>query len=478
MSTVQVGVPGLHQHRLHERLSYVLLLALLAWSPVPFGSNRPWAEDFFSTLLFGLFTLLFIARIWYPRTRDSMLEFARPVQWLLLAWVLWITSQLIPLPEQLVLWLSPHAWALRMPVLSPGEWLPMSLDRDASLAIGLRVATVAVLILLIFELLSSRRRLLLFSLVLVTCGLLEAMIGLGIYWSGAADVTAHIDSRDSIGPVGTYISRNHFAGFLEMALAMNTGLIVVFYKPEKSGAGWRARVRDGSAQLLSMRGILLTAQLVMFVALILSGSRGGVLALLIAMLLVGGGLALRRRALRIGPWAPVALAAVGAVMWFGGGAFVNRIGSLGLASNRLDLAATSLQIIADYPLTGSGAGTFRWIFPLYKDASFGGLFYEHAHNDYLEIASEQGIVGLVIFLVLTGLLLHRCYRAYCDRHNRLARAVGLGALIAGVSLLGHSMIDFNLQIPANFYWFFAILATGACAGQVQRGGGDNNHASI
>ena len=80
-------------------------------------------------------------------------------------------------------------------------------------------------------------------------------------------------------------------------------------------------------------------------------------------------------------------------------------------------------------------------------------------------------------LALVGLLLYRIYRACCDRHDRLARSVGLGALIAAVSLLIHSMIDFNLQIPANLYWFFAILTAGACAGRVERRGGTETDES-
>ena len=469
---------GTVNNRIHDRLGFVLLLLLLAWSLVPFGSNRPWAEALFSTFIFGLLSLMLMSRIWQSHLDISSLRLNRPEFWIFFTWILWVFFQTVPLPPQVIQWLSPNAYAIQLFAQSSDELMSISLDRDASLLSGLRISTAAALAILLLLFLDSRRRLLVFALALVVCGLLEALIGLGIYWSGMADTTVQIDSRDTIGPVGTFISRNHFAGFLEMALAMNTGLILIYYKSQSIGSGWRASVRDLSGELLSIRGFLLMGQLVIFAALILSGSRGGVLAFLIASIVVGASLAFHHGAAVLRAWIPIALTAIGAVFWFGGGAFLNRIGTLGLSNNRLDLVDVGIGIITDYPITGSGAGTFRWIFPLYKDARFGGLFYEHAHNDYLEIAIEQGLLGLLMFLSLTGLLLFRTYRAYCERHDRLARSVSLGAMIAGVSILSHSMIDFNLQIPANFYWFFAILTAGACAGQVERRGGAHSHEAV
>ncbi len=461
-----------------EGLSFSLLMGLLAWSLVPFGSNRAWAEAFFGLLVFGLLALTLISRIWQPQRSFTNLLVVSKIGWLFSIWILWISIQLIPLPNELLKWLSPHAHAIQYLAQAPENWVALSLDRDASLMMCLRVTTVAALVTLLFIFMNSEKRLFVFAIALVLCGVLEALIGLGIYWSGAVDPTVQVSSRDTIGPVGTFISRNHFAGFMEMALAMNTGLILIKFKSQGFATDWRSWVRNTSDLMLSLRGFLLLAQLLMFAALILSGSRGGVFAFLIAVTVVGVGLSLQRGKATVLSWFPIVLAGAGAIFWFGGGAFLNRISTLGLANNRLELAEVSLRIIADYPITGSGAGTFRWIFPLYKDVRFGGLFYEHAHNDFLEIAIEQGIVGLLIFLTLVGVMLFKNYRTYCDRQNRLARSVSLGAMIAGVSILSHSMVDFNLQIPANFYWFFAILTAGACAGQIERRGGAHSHGSI
>ncbi len=460
---------------LHARSGFVLLLALLIWSPIPFGSNRPWAEAFFATAVFSLLAVVFLAELWSASPQDSRTVDLKPGCWLMVAWLLWMVLQVIPLPAAVIQRVSIIAHDVQAPVLDPGQWMTISIDPGSSIAMILRISAVFAIMSLMFLLLSTRRRLLAFALVLVTGGLLEAIVGLGIYWSGAADLTAHIDSRDTIGPVGTYISRNHFAGFLEMALAMNMGLILIVFKAEVSGSGWRGRIQNLSAQILSFRALLLTAQIVMFAALILSGSRGGVLALLIAACIVVVMVAKDNGWRAVRAWTPVLLAVIGALAWFGGGAFVSRIGSLGLSSNRLDLAAVSLGIISDFPLTGSGAGTFRWVFPMYKDIGFGDLFYEHAHNDFLEIAIEQGLIGLALFLGLVGWLLYRTYRVYRERHDRLARGVSLGVILAGLSLLGHSMIDFNLQIPANLYWFFALLTAGVCAGRISHQGRVNPH---
>ena len=457
-----------HISRVQDRIGFVLLLSLLAWSLVPFGSNRPWAEALNGALGFGLLAVVLIERIWSQSTELIIVTIKQPVMYWFSIWILLVVGQMVLLPMQWVLWISPNSYAIQELAHHSLQWIPISLDRDATLLVTFRIGTVAALVFLLFQFLTNRRRLLIFALTLIVCGLFEAIIGLGVYWSGSADMAANIAGQETIGPVGTFISRNHYAGFLEMAIAMNMGLIIMHYKPDFSGSGWRARVRDLSGQLLSMHGLLLTIQIVMFSALLLSGSRGGVLVLIIAITLVVAGLALRQGQDVLRSLLPIAVAAGAAILWFGAGSLISRLGTLGLSSNRLDLAQVSLRMIADYPLTGSGAGTFRWIFPLYKDARFGSLFYEHAHNDYLEIAAEQGVFGLLIFLVITGLFLYHAYRAYCDRHDSLARGVSLGAMIAGISILGHSMIDFNLQIPANFYWFFAILTAGACARQVGR----------
>ena len=104
---------------------------------------------------------------------------------------------------------------------------------------------------------------------------------------------------------------------------------------------------------------------------------------------------------------------------------------------------------------------------MYKDERFGAYFYEHAHNDFLEILIEQGIVGFSLLAAGIILIFVRVVRAFVHRHDPLMRGA-LFATIAGcVSLMVHGLVDFNLQIPANASYFFVLLGIGVVASELR-----------
>ena len=155
-----------------------------------------------------------------------------------------------------------------------------------------------------------------------------------------------------------------------------------------------------------------------------------------------------------------------AIFWLGSGQFSEKLESEGFSSNRAEQRELSYRIIADSPLIGTGAGTYRWVFPTYKDERFGPYFYEHAHNDFLEILAEQGIIGFSLLAAGITLIFVRVVRAFVRRHDPLMRGA-LFATIAGcVSLLVHGLVDFNLQIPANASYFFVLLGIGVVASEL------------
>ena len=117
-------------------------------------------------------------------------------------------------------------------------------------------------------------------------------------------------------------------------------------------------------------------------------------------------------------------------------------------------------MVRDYPLTGTGAGSFYSTYPMYDSGSFMFAFIKHAHNDYLEFASDLGLVAfsLLGFCVLVSLW--QSIRAQLGRRDRLMQGMGFAASMAIVALLIHSTVDFNLHIPANAATFMVILALG------------------
>jgi O-antigen ligase len=119
----------------------------------------------------------------------------------------------------------------------------------------------------------------------------------------------------------------------------------------------------------------------------------------------------------------------------------------------------TIQIIKDFPLLGSGLGTFAQIFPMYRSFYFRGLV-THAENDFLQLASEVGLVGfcllamLFLFLFLKG-------RRRIRSETSPQRHIGRGALTGILALMFYSLVEKNLQVPVNallytFLWGLAI----------------------
>jgi O-antigen ligase len=128
------------------------------------------------------------------------------------------------------------------------------------------------------------------------------------------------------------------------------------------------------------------------------------------------------------------------------------------SEQRDEVARDTLVIVRDYPLTGTGAGSYYSTYPMYDTGKVGFSFYRHAHNDYVEFASEFGLVAFALlgFCVLASLW--QAVGAQLNRHDRLMQGMGFAATMAIVALLIHSTVDFNLQIPANAATFIVILA--------------------
>jgi len=109
-------------------------------------------------------------------------------------------------------------------------------------------------------------------------------------------------------------------------------------------------------------------------------------------------------------------------------------------------------------LTGSGAGSFYTTYPMYDRGENTPGFYNHAHNDYLQFASEFGLVATALlgFSVLASLW--AAVSAQIKRRDRLLQGMGFAATMAIAALLIHSAVDFNLQIPANAAMFVILMA--------------------
>ena len=127
------------------------------------------------------------------------------------------------------------------------------------------------------------------------------------------------------------------------------------------------------------------------------------------------------------------------------------------SEKRDDVYLATLPMVEDYPITGVGAGNYFNAFPAYKPPQLHS-YWNHAHNDYLEIMTELGLIGLSL---LAGVVLYSLFIAVQTlrkRNNSFVLGMSFSSLMGTIAILIHSSVDFNLQIIANSSMFMLLLA--------------------
>jgi len=248
-------------------------------------------------------------------------------------------------------------------------------------------------------------------------------------------------------PFGPYVNRNHFAGFVELVLPLALIPLVL------------GRVRRERWPVVGLCAVLPIG------ALFLSASRGGIVSFGAELGVLALVLILRRtmgKQLLAG--AAVLLVALLLVSWLGVGQILERLSSVQLlevtAGKRASMRRDTWRIFLDHPFLGTGLGTLQTVFPPYETL-YDGKIVNHTHNDYLEALAETGIAGGLCCAWFLGVLLSESLKRLRQLNNSFAGALQLAGFIACCGFLVHSLVDFNLHIPANAMLFFlmAHLAT-------------------
>ncbi len=255
-------------------------------------------------------------------------------------------------------------------------------------------------------------------------------------------------------PFGSFVNRHNFAAYMEMAIALPLGLIF-------SGTVQRDK-----------RLIYLTAIGLMGIALILSGSRGGLVSLLAQIVFIlivtaktrGSG----QIALKIGLAVLLIAVIVGGSILIGGESSLTRIAetspSNDISTNRTHIWNVTLQVIKNNLPFGAGIGAFAAAYTPY-DTMNGIERVEQAHNDYLQILADAGIVGLL----LAGLFIYGLFRTGLKNiktENIFRRGVAIGALAGCFAILVHSLFDFVLHTTAVTVLFLISASLVVVSGRV------------
>jgi len=137
---------------------------------------------------------------------------------------------------------------------------------------------------------------------------------------------------------------------------------------------------------------------------------------------------------------------------------------------RTEAARHAAIALRDFPILGTGGGSFHIAFVPFQPSDVRGYF-DHAHNDFAEFMIETGIIGVGLLAAIVLASLFHGLRILLVRRNRLARGMAFSSLMGIVALMIHSFVDFNLQIFANALFFMTILSIPYLAGS--RGNGNN-----
>jgi len=438
----------------------VLALGILMCAPLPSGATGPWPK---AVMEVACLVLLFLTL----RTKHHGL--VRPPGWLPLLILLgFCLLQLLPLPPALLAWLSPASWERYREtvwLIDPGTWLPLSLHPQKTLESFFRLASYVAFYFAIVQIFTHLKQVRRFVLVLVGfCGLYAAL-GLvqfllpseRVFWFFIEwpQRTAH--------HFASYVNGNHYAGLMAMLLPLALALAVSSL-PQRIYSGWRVGIVEffSNPDTLAF-GWLTLVTVVIGTSIFFSLSRGGILATLGSLLvffLLFVALGPQRKSFIL-PFFVFVLV-LSSVGWIGWNPVFTRFADVRtdageLNTQRLEYWADSVELLKDYPVFGTGFGTFADVYPRVQSVKTRKLV-DHAHNDYVETAVEAGMVGMSLIGWIFCAVVGSSYRAVRRRRNPLSFHLWLAAFSGLVAILLHSLTDFNLQIPANGLVCFFLLA--------------------
>lgn len=437
-----------------ERVCVGATLAVLLWLPLPLGSNLDWATGMLVLLIGALGVLWTIVRLVDSEARQRQAETLKaglPLLILLLVSQSWVAIQ----------WLGGFT-------VDVGETF-------RHLMLGL---AYSLLFLVIISLFHTRKRLTLLLAVLVVSGTLQGFWGALMTLSGIEWLL--VGPKDSyIGvATGTFVNRNHLAGYLEMALACGIGLLLALR--DGKPFSWSNLIE----LLLGPKARLRLALVIMVIALVMTRSRMGNAAFFASLLLVGGLFVLIEKENRLRNSLILASLVLIDVLvisqYFGLERLKERIldtrlndvvvnGEVVQQANEVrdNVFGYALPLLFERPVTGQGAGSFEAVFPKYPGDDI-RLHFDHAHNDFLQFAIEFGLLGLIPLAGFVLLALWHGLRALWRKRSTYRSGVAFGAVMGILALLFHSATDFNLQIPANAATFVVLGAIAVLAGHHSR----------
>jgi O-antigen ligase len=439
------------RHTLASRFAFLVICVAIVTSTMAYGTVHYWAQGLFNL---GALTIL--------------------VLWVLDAWslgTLRVSRNLLQLPllGALVLGLVqllPLRDMASESALALGLSNTLSFDPYSTRLVIVQFATLLVYFSATLVFIDTPHRLHLMVRTIMIFGFLLAIFGLTQSFTSPTKVywMRELNQSTAFGP---FINRHHFAGYMELTIALPLGLLF-------------AGAVDKEKRLL----FIFIAGL-MGVALVMTASRGGIISLVCEVLFFVVVTAIFRKhgeerhrrpsrlkavGVRLGLAAVLLVGLFIGVLSLGGEMSLNRLIVDSVNTNdpttgRAHFWSVTLQIIKAHPWIGTGLGAFGVVYT--KFDSRNGLFrLEQAHNDYLQVLSDGGVIGAALALAFVGLLFYRAFVRAGTRDD-FRRGIALAALGGCFAVLVHSFFDFTLHTTSNALLFLVLAALATLGGRVE-----------
>ncbi|MBL4630161.1 MAG: O-antigen ligase family protein [Paraglaciecola sp.] len=440
----------------HKPGVFTLFLLLLGLIPWLHGAELDWEVMLFSALFMSTLALVLISK--QVNVLTVFVNVRLPLC-LLILWFGYCCLFLIPLPVEMVQWLSPN---LAVTQQANSSNITLTISKALTLIELAKVAGVICVFCLCY--LFAKHKAQQYK-VLKT--LFYSSAAMAIYSQVNHYTNGQFELMNAIAPFnspwsemvrGTFSYKNQYSIYLAITISIGFGVLVDNLKKEQKTLALH-NVTAFIMHLITTKHIMtILLLIVMLVSFVGTNSRGGSLILAIATITTLLHYFVRTKKRH---WSKnktlivLALVVVLTSLFFTSKSY-QRFETLGLKDNgRILLHTTALSIFKDYPLVGTGPGTYSAIQHSYKDIGLGNTaMSKHAHNDYLELLATQGMIGAILISLPLLLILGSIF-AYLP-----VKRVGcqLGCQVAIICLLAHSAIDFNFGTLTLSVYFFVIIA--------------------
>jgi O-Antigen ligase len=437
-------------------------LAGLAWCPFWFGSNVLVAWGINAVLFPGLVIIYELSLLIRGERHPVAIKQIKVPAALFAAVVIWI---LIQNATWTPAWLHHPIWQMTADALDRPVDGSISVNRDLTSLALLRLITAASVFWIALQLCreASRANLLLWSVAALGCA--YAAYGLFTFALTPGRLLWFENPYSHGFVTSTFINPNSFVAYAGMGFVAICGLILRLYRHEFATVGGSIRFRIATfIEVTGQKGAaLLGGASVILVALLLSGSRGGIVSTALGLFVLGAlTLKLREQQFAEQREAIIVFGAllVAAAFLVFGDLVVGKITRQGFGDeSRMAVYTITMRSILGAPVLGYGYGTFADVFPMFRDQSVSTSgMWQMAHDTYLEVFQGLGLLFGSMLVASVVLLVLRCVKGAVTRQS----SETMPCVAASVAFLfgAHSLVDFSLQMQAVAITFMALLGAG------------------